>query len=325
MSGQFGRTITGGGTDNLSQTGYLASEPYNSTPATNYTVTENGNYLSGAINFTETGLDRNGVLVYFSDPSNTDAANGPGNLDYSPVGSPIHVGASPYWGPSPSGNITAAATDAAFHEIGLELLHEYCFVAGIKAIAKNGARLAIEEIHEGDVLLASPDHSPERAADEKHVEKTFRRERAHVIQVHAGDLIIGVTPEHSIYVVGDGRREAGRLNPGDLLLQDDGSTIAVTKVVDNGEMATVYNVQVADHHTYFIGNGGRGVLVHNQSAGWTKFWGGVKVAGGLDQAAGGVAFAAATRWTGVGVVGGGLVAAKGRRTRKRAILLFTAV
>jgi hypothetical protein len=31
--------------------------------------------------------------------------------------------------------------------------------------------------------------------------------------------------------------------------------------------ATVYNFEVADNHTYFVGNSGRGLWVHNASAG----------------------------------------------------------
>ncbi|MGO9484231.1 MAG: SpvB/TcaC N-terminal domain-containing protein [Rhodomicrobium sp.] len=54
-------------------------------------------------------------------------------------------------------------------------------------------------------------------------------------------------------------------------------------------------------------------IIFNDPTGrdWKKFWGGVRAAGGLVQAVGGVAFAAVTAETGVGIAGGLLVAAHG--------------
>jgi hypothetical protein len=55
------------------------------------------------------------------------------------------------------------------------------------------------------------------------------------------------------------------LKPGDLLPGHDGRWVSVEEVVDTGEWETVYNLQVADHHTYFVGSEewGFSVWAHN--------------------------------------------------------------
>jgi hypothetical protein len=58
---------------------------------------------------------------------------------------------------------------------------------------------------------------------------------------------------------------ARELLPGDLCLSHDGQLIAVEEVYDTGEYETVYNLSVADWHTYFVGdeNWGFDVWAHN--------------------------------------------------------------
>ena len=58
---------------------------------------------------------------------------------------------------------------------------------------------------------------------------------------------------------------ATSLLPGDLLLSDDGQWVTVDEVYDTGEYEAVYNLRVADFHTYFVGDDGWGfsVWAHN--------------------------------------------------------------
>lgn len=49
-------------------------------------------------------------------------------------------------------------------------------------------------------------------------------------------------------------------------------------------------------------------------AGWTRFWGGVRLAGGLLETGGGVIIGVGTSWTGVGAVAGGGIAVHGADT-----------
>src|SRR4029434_4769871 len=46
---------------------------------------------------------------------------------------------------------------------------------------------------------------------------------------------------------------ANKLEVGDTLLTEDGRWVAVEDVLDTGEWETVYNLRVADYHTYFVG------------------------------------------------------------------------
>ena len=71
--------------------------------------------------------------------------------------------------------------------------------------------------------------------------------------VAAGSAIIGTTAEHPFWVVGKGWINANELAPGDTLIGKDGQTVVISRVEDTGEWATVYNMRVADWHTYFVG------------------------------------------------------------------------
>lgn len=58
---------------------------------------------------------------------------------------------------------------------------------------------------------------------------------------------------------------AGRLRAGDRLLGEEGGWLAVECVEETGELAAVYNLRVADYHTFFVGGDGWGfsVWAHN--------------------------------------------------------------
>jgi hypothetical protein len=100
LSGDFARTTTGSGTAALIESGSISYFPYNNTPSTGYTLSETGNYLSGQLSMTETGNDRNSLIYAFNNASNADPSNGngPGDVDYSPVGAPFQMAHSAYWG-----------------------------------------------------------------------------------------------------------------------------------------------------------------------------------------------------------------------------------
>lgn len=59
--------------------------------------------------------------------------------------------------------------------------------------------------------------------------------------------------------------EAGHLRPGDLLILRDGQTAAVEELAVRWARLEVYNLEVADLHTYAVG--ARGIVVHNKSPG----------------------------------------------------------
>lgn len=93
--------------------------------------------------------------------------------------------------------------------------------------------------------------------------------------LHIGGQVIRTTLEHPFYVQGKGWLPAAKLVPGDLLSSDDGRWVAVEEVYDSGEFDVVFNLRVADWHTYFVGGEGWGfsVWAHNAyqvSYGWAR-------------------------------------------------------
>jgi hypothetical protein len=138
-----------------------------------------------------------------------------------------------------------------------------CFPAGTPVLTAEGAR-RIEELQAGDKLLAKPENDPHGAVAEREVEAVFVRVSP-LLNLHVGEQVIRVTPEHPFWVWGKGWLAAAFLEPGDLLSSHDGRWLAVECVTDAGEVATVYNLRVAEYHTYFVGcpEWGFSVWAHN--------------------------------------------------------------
>ena len=82
-----------------------------------------------------------------------------------------------------------------------------------------------------------------------------------------GEEIV-TTPSHPFYVPRQGWTDAIHLKAGDILLTVNGEYVVVEKV--QHELleipVTVYNFEVEDFHTYYVGDG---VLVHNACGGET--------------------------------------------------------
>jgi hypothetical protein len=66
--------------------------------------------------------------------------------------------------------------------------------------------------------------------------------------------LIRTTPEHPFCVEGKGWTAAGALKEGDRIATLSGQWVPVTEVFDTEQWEPVFNVRVADHHTYFVGD-----------------------------------------------------------------------
>jgi Pretoxin HINT domain len=82
-----------------------------------------------------------------------------------------------------------------------------------------------------------------------------------VLDIHAGNEIITATPEHPFWVAGEGWLEAGHLVCGQQLRTKDGKLIRIESVQRREGRFRVYNFEVANAHTYFVGK--TSILVHN--------------------------------------------------------------
>ena len=112
--------------------------------------------------------------------------------------------------------------------------------------------VAVERVRAGDRVWAKDEFDPTAPPVLCVVEELFVR-HAPVLRVHVGGRVIVTTGEHPFWVRGTGWVEAFALAPGDVLVGMDGQPVPVEAVEDAGEWATVYNVRVADCHTYFVG------------------------------------------------------------------------
>jgi serpin B len=151
------------------------------------------------------------------------------------------------------------AEAAAATEVGLWA----CFVAGTPVLTSDGAK-PIEQLKAGDFVLSKDEHDIAGKIEPKRVEEAYRRHAA-IIDLRIGGKTIRTTAEHPFYVNERGWTDAGKLRAGDLLATEAGKWMEVEKISASGESAPVYNIKVADHHTYFVGERtwGFALWVHN--------------------------------------------------------------
>src|SRR5690606_22040562 len=104
----------------------------------------------------------------------------------------------------------------------------------------------------------------------KRVVQTFVNETIELVHVSTNSEEIVTTPGHLFYVSEKGWVGADELKAGDLLVLYDGRQVAVKKVVLEhlSTPVKVYNFEVEDSHTYYVGNSS--ILVHNKGCGLNK-------------------------------------------------------
>ncbi|MCZ2341090.1 MAG: HINT domain-containing protein [Bacteroidales bacterium] len=127
-----------------------------------------------------------------------------------------------------------------------------------------GGLQAIETLKVGDRVLSRDEHDRSSVNDYKVVEEVFER-LGRVWHLTAGGRLIRTTGEHPFQEVTKGWIACFQLAAGDRLVCEDGSTVLVEAVVDTGAVEVVYNLRVADWHTYFVGgeDWGFSVWAHN--------------------------------------------------------------
>ena len=140
---------------------------------------------------------------------------------------------------------------------------EICFAAGTLVRTPDGWQ-AIETLRAGDLVLAAPHDDPTGPVTARAVVEAKANPPAGLLNVHVGETVIRATHAHPFYVHGRGWTRAENLHAGDLLRTTDGDWTAVGEIFDNGDVEPVFNLHVAEDHTYFVGDGAVcAVLVHN--------------------------------------------------------------
>lgn len=128
-----------------------------------------------------------------------------------------------------------------------------CFAAETHLLTPEGSK-AIEAFKEGDFVVSRDENDPQGMLFAKRVEEVFVR-TGRILEIRVRGRIISTTPEHPFFVANRGGWvDAGELVAGDVLLGADRELVVVEAVDDTGRYETVYNLRVADFHTYFIGD-----------------------------------------------------------------------
>lgn len=136
----------------------------------------------------------------------------------------------------------------------------WCFVAGTLIATEDGQK-PIEEIQAGDKVLSENPETGEVAY--KTVEETYENETTELVHVFVNGEEIITTPSHPFYVPKLGWTLAIKLRAGDILVLSNGEYVVVEAIQHEllESPIKVYNFEVEDFHTYFVGESS--VLVHN--------------------------------------------------------------
>ena len=165
------------------------------------------------------------------------------------------------------------ALDATEIAGGIKLATEpipYCFVAGTLVATEDGQK-PIEEIQAGDKVLSENPETGEVAY--KTVEETYVNETTELVHVFVNGEEIVTTPSHPFYVPKFGWTLAINLRAGDVLVLSNGEYLVVEAIQHEilESPIKVYNFEVEDFHTYFVGESS--VLVHNKCPESRETWG----------------------------------------------------
>ncbi len=145
-----------------------------------------------------------------------------------------------------------------------------CFAPGTPVMTPDGL-VPIEQLREGDLVLSQSDTTGEIAY--KRITRTFETPDKPVIELAVTDTLghmdaLQVTPEHPFWVDGQGWVPANELTAGQTFGSASGSWLRVKGSTWTNIRTTVYNLEVEDFHTYFVGEGG--LWVHNTCGGLVR-------------------------------------------------------
>lgn len=145
-----------------------------------------------------------------------------------------------------------------------------CFVAGTLIRTPNGLT-PIEDVKVGDQVAARDEKTGQLSW--KPVTKLFQNQNKRILKLTVstpGGLqeTYGVTLEHPFWVTGEGWVAAEDIKPGDQIGSIDRKKITVHSLQLANERQNTYNFEVADYHTYFVGE--LGSWVHNACGGYFK-------------------------------------------------------
>jgi hypothetical protein len=123
---------------------------------------------------------------------------------------------------------------------------------------------SIEDFRPGDRILSRSESNPEGELEVKMVEEVFQATSG-IFQLRVNGHVIRTTEEHPFFVYNKGWVSPSEMQVGDQLLSHDGRWVVVEEIAGTGDTEVVYNLRIADYHTYFVGarEWGFSVWAHN--------------------------------------------------------------
>jgi hypothetical protein len=163
--------------------------------------------------------------------------------------------------------------DANFYENGTSSLNvQVCFPAGTPVILANGTTKNIENILPGDLVQVPDQNDPEGTKQVCKVVEIYHNAPQLVLRLKFkvasdnSEFIIRATIGHRFYVRNIGWQHASDISIGSELLNGKNDSIILLEKELESEPVPVYNFQVENAHTYFVGeNVGCCILSHNQN------------------------------------------------------------
>ena len=157
------------------------------------------------------------------------------------------------------GSMTVVSYGSAIIEVGTSI--SVCFVEGTEVSAASG-HIAIETVKVGNMVWATDPETGETGL--KEVVRTFVNETSELVHIKVNGEEIICTNEHPFYSPVKGWTAAIQLRAGDKLQLLNGDYVIIEQIQHEllESPVKVYNFEVEDFHTYYVGD--TEVLVHNQ-------------------------------------------------------------
>ncbi|MHC5539237.1 RHS repeat-associated core domain-containing protein [Singulisphaera rosea] len=126
-----------------------------------------------------------------------------------------------------------------------------CFAAGTPILTPSGFK-PIEALRVDDLVLSAPDDDPDHPVVARRVLGLYQG-YSPLLGILVCGRLIRTTAKHPFWVQGRGWTDAQHLKAGDHLRTHLGRTVVVECLEYELSSTTVYNFEVEEYHTYFVG------------------------------------------------------------------------
>ncbi|MFE4175920.1 polymorphic toxin-type HINT domain-containing protein [Streptomyces sp. NPDC056909] len=143
------------------------------------------------------------------------------------------------------------------------------FVPGTEVLMADGSTKPIEDVENGDKVIATDPRTGKTAVKTVTAEITgegLKRLVTITLDVDGDRTTVTATDGHPFWLPELGEWvDATDLEPGQWLRTSAGSRIQITAIARRAQQTTVHNLTIADTHTYYVLAGQTPVLVHNSN------------------------------------------------------------